>query len=142
MKTEIDVSRIFVQFIASGVRHARIDSYRKRVKQAKMMPIYPMELQLMDRLQLPDPARLLETIPINQISHLEEYVVNDRLSDAIARLNDKEKLIVYCKIVETMTDSEIGKLLGSSRSAISKLRQRVYKKLLKVYQDDFNGGIR
>lgn len=29
MKTEIDVSRIFVQFIASGVRHARIDSYRK-----------------------------------------------------------------------------------------------------------------
>jgi hypothetical protein len=29
MRTELEVSRIFVQFIASGVRHARIDSYRK-----------------------------------------------------------------------------------------------------------------
>lgn len=140
MRTELEVSRIFVQFITSGVRHMRIDSYRKRNVQAKAMPSYPMELQLMDRLQLRQPARLLETIPINQISHLEDYIVNDRLSDAVARLNDKEKFVIYCKTVETMTDAEIGNLLGSSRSAISKLRQRIYKKLLKIYQDDANGG--
>jgi RNA polymerase sigma factor (sigma-70 family) len=140
MRTELEVSRIFVQFIASGVRHTRIDSYRKREMQAKTMPIYPVEQQLMDRLQLRQPARLLETIPINQIPNLEEYIVNDRLSDAVARLNDTEKFVIYCKTVETMTDAEIGNLLGRSRSAISKQLHRMYKKLLKVYQEDFNGG--
>jgi RNA polymerase sigma factor (sigma-70 family) len=108
--------------------------------QTKAMPIYPMELQLMDRLQLRQPARLLETIPINQIPRLEDYIMNDRLSDAVAQLNDKEKFVIYCKTVETMTDAEIGNLLGRSRSAISKLRHRLYKKLLRVYQDDANGG--
>lgn len=140
MRTELEVSRIFVQFITSGVRHMRIDSYRKRNMQAKTIPIYPMELQLMDQLRLRQPARLLETVPINQIPHLEDYIVNDRLSDAIARLNDEEKFVIYCKTVETMTDAEIGSLLGRSRSAISKLRHRLYQKLLKVYQDDANGG--
>lgn len=137
MRTELDVSRIFVQFIVRGVRHARIDSYRKR---AQSIPIYPMELELMNQLQIRDSARLLETIPINQISHLEEYIVIDWLSDAVARLNDKEKFIIYCKIVENMHDAEVGKLMGITRSAISKQIHRTYRKLLKVYREDFKGG--
>lgn len=139
MRSELDVTRIFVQFIASGIRNARVDSYRRQDRQDNELPTYPMEVELMDRLRLDDPPRLLETIPINQISNLEDYIVDDRLSDAVAGLTDKEKMIIYCKIDETMTDAEIGKLLGSSRSAISKLRHRIYKKLLKLYQVDAKG---
>ena len=74
------------------------------------------QVSLLDTLQdpeAPDPAKVMD-----------ESELNDRVADAIARLPEREKLVIALYYYENLTLREIGEVLGVTESRISQLHTK------------------
>ena len=79
------------------------------------------QVSLLDTLQdhdAPDPAAVLD-----------QNELKDRVADAIARLPDREKLVVALYYYENLTLREIGEVLGVTESRISQLHTKAVLRL-------------
>jgi RNA polymerase sigma factor FliA len=89
------------------------------------------QVSLLDTLHdpdAPDPAQLLDASE-----------VKDRLADAIARLPEREKLVIALYYYENLTLREIGEVLGVTESRISQLHTKAVLRLKSRLQgDDLN----
>lgn len=86
------------------------------------------QVSLLDTLQdpdAPDPERLID------MSELK-----DRVADAIARLPEREKLVIALYYYENLTLREIGEVLGVTESRISQLHTKAVLRLRSRLQDD------
>ncbi len=86
------------------------------------------QVSLLDTLRdpgAPDPAALLT-----------QSDVKDRLSDAIARLPEREKLVIALYYYENLTLREIGDVLGVTESRISQLHTKAVLRLKSRLQGD------
>jgi RNA polymerase sigma factor for flagellar operon FliA len=62
--------------------------------------------------------------------------MKDRLADAIARLPEREKLVVALYYYENLTLREIGEVLGVTESRISQLHTKAVLRLKSRLQGD------
>jgi RNA polymerase sigma factor for flagellar operon FliA len=93
------------------------------------------QVSLLDTLQdpgAPDPAQLMDATELK-----------DRVADAIARLPEREKLVVALYYYENLTLREIGEVLGVTESRISQLHTKAVLRLrsrLQAETDVLPGG--
>jgi RNA polymerase sigma factor for flagellar operon FliA len=73
----------------------------------------------------PDPARVMD-----------QTELKDRMADAIARLPEREKLVVALYYYENLTLREIGEVLGVTESRISQLHTKAVLRLRSRLVDD------
>ncbi len=86
------------------------------------------QVSLMDTLEdpnAPDPANVVD------VSDLK-----DRIADAIARLPEREKLVIALYYYENLTLREIGEVLGVTESRISQLHTKAVLRLRSRMQTD------
>ena len=86
------------------------------------------QVSLLDTIQDPnaaDPAQAMDATEMK-----------DRLSDAIARLPEREKLVVALYYYENLTLREIGEVLGVTESRVSQLHTKAILRLKGRLQDD------
>jgi len=73
----------------------------------------------------PDPARVMDATDLK-----------DRVADAIARLPEREKLVIALYYYENLTLREIGEVLGVTESRISQLHTKAVLRLRARMQED------
>jgi RNA polymerase sigma factor for flagellar operon FliA len=86
------------------------------------------QVSLLDTLQdpeAPDPATAMDSVEMK-----------DRVADAIARLPEREKLVVALYYYENLTLREIGEVLGVTESRISQLHTKAVLRLRGRLQGD------
>ncbi len=86
------------------------------------------QVSLLDTLQdpdAPDPATIMDATELK-----------DRVADAIARLPEREKLVVALYYYENLTLREIGEVLGVTESRISQLHTKAVLRLRSRLQSD------
>ncbi len=86
------------------------------------------QVSLLDTLQDPnaeDPARAMDATDLK-----------DRVADAIARLPEREKLVIALYYYENLTLREIGEVLGVTESRISQLHTKAVLRLRARMQED------
>ncbi len=79
------------------------------------------QVSLMDTIE--DPAS------VDPTQQIDENEVKDRLTDAIARLPEREKYVVALYYYENLTLREIGEVLGVSESRVSQLHTKAVLRL-------------
>ena len=86
------------------------------------------QVSLLDTLQdpgAPDPAAVMDATDLK-----------DRVADAIARLPEREKLVVALYYYENLTLREIGEVLGVTESRVSQLHTKAVLRLRGRMSDD------
>ena len=87
-----------------------------------------------------DQVSLLDTIQdpdaIDPSAAMDATEMKDRLADAIARLPEREKLVVALYYYENLTLREIGEVLGVTESRISQLHTKAVLRLRSRLQAD------
>ncbi len=87
-----------------------------------------------------DQVSLLDTIQdhdaVDPVSAMSQSEIKDRLSDAIERLPDREKLVVALYYYENLTLREIGEVLGVTESRVSQLHTKAILRLKSRLEDD------
>ncbi len=86
------------------------------------------QVSLLDTLQdpdAPDPARAIDAADLK-----------DRVADAIARLPEREKLVIALYYYENLTLREIGEVLGVTESRVSQLHTKAVLRLRSRLTDD------
>jgi RNA polymerase sigma factor for flagellar operon FliA len=86
------------------------------------------QVSLLDTLQdpgAPDPASVIDATELK-----------DRVADAIARLPEREKLVVALYYYENLTLREIGEVLGVTESRVSQLHTKAVLRLRSRLTDD------
>ncbi len=87
-----------------------------------------------------DQVSLLDTIQDENAAdpsqELDVSEVKDDLSDAIARLPEREKLVVALYYYESLTLREIGEVLGVTESRVSQLHTKAILRLKSRLQED------
>ncbi len=86
------------------------------------------QVSLLDTLQdpgAPDPAQVMDASELK-----------DRVADAIARLPEREKLVIALYYYENLTLREIGEVLGVTESRISQLHTKAVLRLRSRLQSD------
>jgi RNA polymerase sigma factor for flagellar operon FliA len=73
----------------------------------------------------PDPAKVLDVGDLK-----------DRIADSIARLPEREKLVIALYYYENLTLREIGEVLGVTESRISQLHTKAVLRLRSRMQSD------
>jgi len=78
-------------------------------------------------------ARRPPTVPVEAIERkaFPTGATNEQLADAIARLPEREKLVVTLYYYEELTMLEIAEALGISESQVSQLRTKAILRLRK-----------
>jgi RNA polymerase sigma factor for flagellar operon FliA len=79
------------------------------------------QVSLLDTIQdpdAPDPAQVMDATDMK-----------DRVADAIARLPEREKLVVALYYYENLTLREIGEVLGVTESRVSQLHTKAVLRL-------------
>ncbi len=90
------------------------------------------QVSLLDTLHdpdAPDPAKLLDASELK-----------DRVADAIARLPEREKLVIALYYYESLTLREIGEVLGVTESRVSQLHTKAVLRLRSRLQADAFDG--
>ena len=87
-----------------------------------------------------DQVSLLDTIQdpaaIDPAQEMDLTDMKDRLTDAIARLPEREKLVVALYYYENLTLREIGEVLGVTESRVSQLHTKAVLRLKSRLQGD------
>ena len=80
-----------------------------------------------------DQVSLLDTIQdpqaVDPAHEMDTTEMKDRLADAIARLPEREKLVVALYYYENLTLREIGEILGVTESRVCQIHGQITKKL-------------
>ena len=80
-----------------------------------------------------DQVSLLDTIQdpqaLDPATEMDTTEMKDRLADAIARLPEREKLVVALYYYENLTLREIGEVLGVTESRVSQLHTKAILRL-------------
>ena len=120
MKSEIEVTKIFVYYVRNAIIHRSFEIYRQQKNKVETVPY---DTWLMDQLIRSETPHLLECMSFNDIWNIEDFIENDQLALAISTLTIRQKFIIYWKFVEEATDQQIGELLGISSQAVSKQKR-------------------
>jgi RNA polymerase sigma factor FliA len=87
-----------------------------------------------------DQVSLLDTIQdpsaVDPAAEMDTTEMKDRLADAIARLPEREKLVVALYYYENLTLREIGEVLGVTESRVSQLHTKAVLRLKSRLQGD------
>jgi RNA polymerase sigma factor FliA len=87
-----------------------------------------------------DQVSLLDTIQdptaVDPAHEMDTTEMKDRLADAIARLPEREKLVVALYYYENLTLREIGEVLGVTESRVSQLHTKAVLRLKSRLQGD------
>lgn len=120
MKSEIEVTKIFVYYVRNSIIHRSFEIYHQQKNKVETVPY---DTWLMDQLIRSETPHLLERMSFNDIWNIEDFIENDQLALAISTLTIRQKFIIYWKFVEEATDQQIGELLGISSQAVSKQKR-------------------
>jgi RNA polymerase sigma factor FliA len=87
-----------------------------------------------------DQVSLLDTIEdpraADPSAEMDTSEMRDRLADAVARLPEREKLVIALYYYENLTLREIGEVLGVTESRVSQLHTKAVLRLKSVLQPD------
>jgi len=73
-------------------------------------------------------------------SSLENLQVYDDLKDALASLDDREKMVIYLRFFQELSQSEVAQRLRISQMHVSRLQSRALSQLRKLMTEDEESG--
>lgn len=132
MREEKNINAMFVRYIHQAMINEKLN-YINRIKKKDQNLIH--DENYLNNIQYQN-EQLLESLPSEAFRSLEEYVEDEQLSESIASLTDRQKLIIFRRYVEGKKDPSIAKELGISSQAVSKQRRKAIEKLKKDFEID------
>ncbi|WP_314576418.1 sigma factor-like helix-turn-helix DNA-binding protein [Enterococcus gilvus] len=125
MNKENEIAYLFIKYIQQTLINEKRKYIRNSIR--KQIPIMGEEY-LLENLENEKEA-LLETADEKDYQHLEDFIEDINLTNAIVKLTNIEKYILYKKFVEKETDKTLAKEFGISSQAVSKKKRNIIKKL-------------
>lgn len=122
MKSEIEVTKIFIHYIRQSVMRKSFELYRI---DKKKIPVIPYENFIIENLLKAESPQMLEKMSFNDVWQMEDFIENDALALAVSELLSRQKFILYWKYVEDASDAQIGELVGISQQAVNKQRNQI-----------------
>ncbi|HCU0363538.1 TPA: sigma-70 family RNA polymerase sigma factor [Enterococcus faecalis] len=129
MKNELETTYLFIRYIQQSLIHEKQNYIRNQKKWHLQLPtdeIHILQLEAKHENSLDD-------LPIQEFTHLEDFIENLYLSNSIFELNSEEKFILYKKFILGSTDAEIAKELHVTSQAISKRKRHILKKIKRTF---------
>lgn len=121
---------LFVHYIQKALIHEKLNYIRNNKK--KQLEILTDDEFLLD-ISVHE-SNFIDEIKMNDVTHLEDYIDDLNLSNSIAQLTTKEKLILFNRYVQGKKDTEIAKELNITSQAVSKRRRTILNKLKNKFQ--------
>lgn len=125
MKSELDITYIFIRYVTVTLQRQTKDFYFKQGK------IYSHESQELTEIDQND--KLIQSWmgenKFNPEEILEKNFQNEELRSSLACLSDEELFILNEKYQKNLSDAEIGKRLHVSSQMISKKKRKAFTKL-------------
>lgn len=124
-KKEMDTTYIFIRFIQQTLIREKMNYIRNNKKNYHEVIIddsFLADIPLNKFVQL-------ENITPHYAPHLEEYIEDIHLSNAICYLSEAEKILLYRRYIEGIRDTEIAKELNITSQAVSKRRRKALEKI-------------
>ncbi|MGK0607300.1 sigma-70 family RNA polymerase sigma factor [Enterococcus gilvus] len=126
MNKENEIAYLFIKYIQQTLINEKRKYIRNSIR--KQIPIMGEEY-LLENLENEKEA-LLETADEKDYQHLEDFIEDINLTNAIVKLTNNDKYILYKKFVDKETDKTLAKEFGiSSSQAVSKKKRNITKKL-------------
>src|SRR5699024_8229911 len=114
------------KYFARVITNRSINFYAKKFRQHEMKVLIEDPEQEHTRLKYPhEEANVSDVV----IYNVKLSIESEKLEKIFHKLNAKEQFFVVQKFIFTLTDEEIGELLGISRSGITNYKHRFYKKV-------------
>lgn len=132
LKSEIEVTKIFVRYVQQAIMHRSFTLYRKGNHKVE---IVSYENLVIEKLLHYESPHMLEKMSFNNIWEMENFIDNNQLAIAVGTLNTRQKFILYWKFVEEASDARIGDLLGISSQAVSKQKRKAIDCIVEHYFD-------
>ncbi|MGX7417865.1 sigma-70 family RNA polymerase sigma factor [Carnobacterium gallinarum] len=128
MTRETEIAYSFIAYINKTL----INEKMKYLRNAHRNLQYVYDEQLLENIEY-EKVHLLDSI--SEYTNMEEYIDNESLSNAISKLNLKEKYILYHKFVAVISDKKIGEKLRISSQAVSKQKRKIFDKVKHSYEN-------
>lgn len=123
-----DIKRAFTIFIMKVIKHSAIDFARKeKLQNSRIVPLNEYVNNEMSLSVFDDDIFYME----NDIDyrHLEKIMSQKKHQNAISKLSEREKQIIYLLYIEEKEIDEIAKILNISRKTILNTKQKALNKL-------------
>ncbi|WP_429969010.1 sigma-70 family RNA polymerase sigma factor [Enterococcus sp. AZ136] len=130
MEKDMEKTYLFVHYIQKALIHEKLNYIRNNKK--KQLEILTDDEFLLD-ISVHE-SNFIDEIKMNDVTHLEDYIDDLNLSNSIAQLTTKEKLILFNRYVQGKKDTEIAKELNITSQAVSKRRRTILNKLKNKFQ--------
>lgn len=131
MSSEREVSRIFIRYVQDGLKNERIDRYRASRNKLKTMPLEDWLLE-----EVKEPYHLKDfVLTDDEVAHLEIFIENDRLSEAVETLSIPDKIVLYQYYFDELNDVEIGSRTGKTSQGVNKRRRRALARIREAYEN-------
>lgn len=137
MRSDEELSRIFTSYAAVSIRR-EVARYFKAVRETANQQVL-IDDWLIEQLLVEQHPLTFEQMPEDEYLRMEYYTVSTMLGDAIARLAERDKLLLYYKYVVRMTDVEIADVLGIAFQNVSKAKLNAIHKI-KTFMENNLGG--
>ncbi|EMW5328265.1 sigma-70 family RNA polymerase sigma factor [Enterococcus faecalis] len=129
MKNELETTYLFIRYIQQSLIHEKQNYIRNQKKWHLQLPTDEVHILQLEAKH----ENSLDDLPIQEFTHLEDFIENLYLSNSIFELNYEEKFILYKKFILGSTDAEIAKELHVTSQAISKRKRHILKKIKRTF---------
>ena len=130
MNDKREIAYMFIKYIHQAMLNEKLN-YIRSCKRKGITTLY--DDNLLVNLEYQN-DKILEQISENKFLEIEEYVNDIDLSNALSKLSNREKYIIYKRYVEGIKDPGIAKKLGISSQAVSKQSRKAMDKLKKYFR--------
>ncbi len=108
MSSEQEVTRMFIRYVRQALKNERINRHNAQLRQIKETPL---EEWLIEEIEDPHHLNELKLTP-EEVGHLEDFIENERLANAVATLSIVDKMVLYQYYFAELNDVEIGSKSG------------------------------
>lgn len=126
--------RVLAAWLESILRHNIKEAVRKHVLAAKRST--KVETSIDDSARSPKLAQLLPGKELTPSGHFRKNETKDRVTTALAALNDDQRLAVWLKHIEGWSLYQIAQQMDRSEEAVAGLLKRGLKQLMRLLRDE------
>lgn len=131
MSSEREVSRMFIRYMKQVLRNERINIHIAHLNDIKESPLEDWLLE-----EIAEPYHLEDfMLTDEEIAHLESFIVNEHLSQAVTTLSIADKMVLYQYYYSELNAVEIGGRIGKTSQGVNKRRRRTLARIKEAYEN-------
>lgn len=128
MKTEVEITYIFIRYIAVTLERKANEFYKKQGN-----VFYKESQELVESKEIIDQIAAQGITFFMPEEFLEKKIQSEQIHLSLLKLTSEEFFILEEKFLENKSDAEIGHILRCSSQAISKKKRKIYAKLREIF---------